>query len=74
MHPVIKKVRLPSKTLPRIVALVQRSQPSTERPRMAEDVEARLDHIERDTAACYASMEEVTHQTLQAAKALGEDD
>lgn len=57
-----EKPRLPNDTMPRLAALVIRSKPSTERPRLSTESELRLEGIEAEKAACYASMEEMTYQ------------
>lgn len=54
--------KLPNKTMPRLAALVIRSKPSTVRPRLSTESEQRLEGIEAEKAACYASMEEATYQ------------
>ena len=53
------------KSLPnteRILAQLERSEPSRTRPRLSEERERELADIERRSAACYASMEELTYQ------------
>lgn len=66
----VKGSGLPSKTLPRLAALVVRSKPSSTRPRLSTESEFRLEDIETQKAACYANMEEMTYQFHDLAKQL----
>lgn len=53
------------KSLPdpsRIRAMAERSAPDLSRPRLSEEHERALADVERRTAACYASMEELSYQ------------
>ncbi len=54
--------KLPDDTQTRIRLHVENSAPSTSRPRLPWQVENMLAEVERRTAACYASMEELTFQ------------
>lgn len=61
---------LPDSTQPRILALVERSSPNIDKPKLPPDVEYRLDPIERKTAACYAEAEEATFRLNKLARKL----
>lgn len=45
------------KSIPRLAQVVIRSKPSSERPRLSTESENRLEEIEAEKAACYATME-----------------
>ncbi len=49
--------RRSDETLTRIRATVERSAPSRARPKMSRKKEERLEAVDRASAACYASME-----------------
>ena len=61
---------LPDQTQPRIQALVERSAPNPDRPRLSETTEKKFEPVDRKTAACYASMEDMTDQLRRLAKQL----
>jgi hypothetical protein len=61
---------LPDDTSPRLRILVEHSAPDLERPMLSEESEKRLDRIERETAACYADMENDTFILHREAKRL----
>jgi hypothetical protein len=44
----------------RVLALVERSAPDPDRPRLAEEWERQLADIDAKSAACYASMEDLS--------------
>ena len=50
--------------------IVLRSVPSRDRPRMSAPMEARFRDIDERSAACYADLENLTHQLGETAKAL----
>lgn len=54
--------RLPEDTQGRLRLHVEHSSPNPDRPRLPDQVERLLAEVERRTAACYASMEELTFQ------------
>jgi hypothetical protein len=66
--------RLPSRTIPRISALVARSRPNPDRPRLDEEVEKRLEPLEQETACTFAEMEEATFEINRAAAELADED
>jgi hypothetical protein len=57
----------------RLMALVARSAPSADRPRLGEEYEAMLRSSDIDRAACYASMEDLSDRLDRIARALAED-
>lgn len=66
---------LPGDTQSRIPLLVERSAPDHDRPHLRAEVEARMDDVERRTAACYAALEnasasynDITHKILEKGK------
>jgi hypothetical protein len=63
--------RLPTNPAARVRLIVDRSQPDPDRPRLSEELEKRLEPIERTTAQCYAEAEELTYQIRRAAEAVG---
>jgi hypothetical protein len=46
----------------RLLALVENSRPNPTRPRLSEERELRLADVEARSAACYASIEELTYK------------
>ena len=58
-------------TQPRLRAIVERSAPNPDRPKLSEEAERNLDSIERRTAATYAEMEEETFRIQRLAKTMG---
>jgi hypothetical protein len=46
----------------RVIALVERSAPNPDRPRLPEEWERQLVEIDAKSAACYASMEDLSDQ------------
>lgn len=62
--------KMPDNTEPRIRFLVEKSAPSTSRPRLSEEREKRLNATERKSAACYASMENSSAELSKLAEAL----
>ncbi len=61
------------RTMPRLKAIVERSAPNPNRPKLSEEAEQQLDAIERKTAATYAEMEEMTFRVLKLAKKIEGD-
>lgn len=59
--------RLPDKTQPRLQVLVERSSPDPERPRLSAEVERAFESVDRASAACYASAEDLAHKLYRAA-------
>lgn len=57
-----------------LTSVVERSRPSKQRPRMAEDVEARLEEVERKSAACYAELEMNSFALSKLAKEIEDSD
>jgi hypothetical protein len=57
-----------------VVQTAQRSRASATRPRMAEEVEARLDDVERKSAACYAELEHASFRLRRIADEIETDD
>lgn len=51
----------------RIVALVERSTPNPDRPRLSAELEAQLAELDRKSAACYALMEDISDRIAQLA-------
>lgn len=62
------RVRLPDQTQPRIRALVERSAPDPERPRLNPEHEAAFEQVDRASAACYASAEDLSFRLRRAAE------
>jgi len=44
----------------RISAIVKRSAPDTSRPRLPDEMEKELECVDRDSAACYANLEDLS--------------
>lgn len=61
---------LPDETQPRLRILVEQSAPDPDKPRIPEDLEHAFEPLERQSAACYASMEDRTFQLQKLADAL----
>lgn len=58
---------LPRRTIPRLAAIVERSRPNPDRPRLSKEIEDKLEPVEARTAACFAGMEELAYRYRQAA-------
>lgn len=58
---------LPDQTQPRIRALVERSTPDPRRPRLSVEHEEAFARVDRDSAACYASAEDLSHKLRRSA-------
>lgn len=58
----------------RLMALVERSQPSQDRPRISEEFERQLRPVHAKSAACYASMEDLSDQIEQLARRIDSDE
>ncbi len=58
---------LPEETQPRIFLLVERSAPDPDRPRMESETERAFACVDRESAACYASCEDLSHQLRKSA-------
>lgn len=54
--------RFPTNPILRVVRIADRSLPNPDRPRLSEDLEKKLEPIERKSAQCYAEAEELTFQ------------
>lgn len=57
-----------------VVLIAEKSHSNGTRPRMADDVEARLDDLERRSASCYAELELATHRAGRLAEAIDDED
>lgn len=57
-----------------VMLVAKRSRPNGTRPRMSEEVEARLDELEKKSAACYAELELAAHRAKKIARAVGGDE
>ncbi len=63
--------RLPKRTIPRIAAIVERSLPNPDRPRLPdENMERRLEPTERKTAICYAGLDSLIEETWRVVEEL----
>jgi hypothetical protein len=62
--------RFPTDPVMRVVRIADRSMPSIDRPRLSEELEKKLEPVERASAACYAEAEELTFQLRAAAEYL----
>lgn len=56
------------------MALIKKSAPSGDRPRVSEEHERRLREADKINAACYASMEDLTDRLARARVAVETDD
>jgi hypothetical protein len=65
---------LPASDAARVLALVERSAPDPERPRLGEEWEVMLADIDAKSAACYASMEDLSDRLDRLAVAIREED
>ena len=54
--------RFPTNPILRVVRIAERSMPDPYRPRLSEELEKKLEPIERESARCYAEAEELTFQ------------
>lgn len=54
----------------RVMALVERSAPDPDRPRLSDEWERQLADIDAKSAACYASMEDLSDQLDRVAREL----
>ena len=54
--------RLPDQTQPRIRVLVERSAPDPMRPRLSDEIELAFADVDRASAACYASAEDLAQR------------
>lgn len=72
MAQLLDPSRLPDQTRPRIQLLVERSAPDPTRTRLPPEIEERLNRVERESAACYADMENETFLIHRIAQKLGE--
>ena len=52
----------------RLAAIVENSRPNPTRPRLSEERELRLADVEARSAACYASIEELTYSIQRLVK------
>lgn len=59
--------RFPTDPVLRVVRIADRSLPNPDRPRLSEDLEKRLEPVERKSAQCYAEAEELIYQLRAAA-------
>jgi len=55
----------------RVMALVERSAPDPDRPRLSDEWERQLAEVDVKSAACYASMEDLSDQLDRLAADLG---
>lgn len=65
-----RRPAVPDQTQPRIRAIVMRSAPSIDRPRLPEEIERSLDPLERRTASCYADAENRTANLRKLARSI----
>lgn len=65
-----RRPAIPDQTQPRIRAIVLRSAPNIDRPRLPEEIERSLDSIERRTASCYADAENRTANLRKLARTI----
>lgn len=61
---------LPDQTQPRLRILVEQSAPDPHKPKIPEEIENAFEPVERQSAACYASMEDRTFQLQKIASEL----
>jgi hypothetical protein len=61
------RTRLPDQTQPRIRILVERSAPDPRRPYLSDELELAFERVDRESAACYASAEDLSHRLRRAA-------
>jgi hypothetical protein len=54
--------RFPTDPVLRVVRIADRSMPNLDRPRLSDELEKRLEPVERMSAVCYAEAEELTFQ------------
>lgn len=54
--------RFPTNPILRVVRIAERSMPDPDRPRLSDELEKKLEPVERRTAQCYAEAEELTFQ------------
>ncbi len=54
--------RFPTNPILRVVRIAERTLPDPDRPRLSDDLEKKLEPVERRAAQCYAEAEELTYQ------------
>jgi division protein CdvB (Snf7/Vps24/ESCRT-III family) len=69
----MKKEKLPDGSK-RVMALVEKSRPNGQRPRMSSEFEAQLAEVDAQSAACYASMEDLSDKLDTIAQAITEEE
>jgi hypothetical protein len=67
---------LPDEPISRTIALIKQSSPNPNRPRLPEEVEIRLHDLERESASCYAGLEDASDKFRKIAATIagGPDD